>query len=79
MVSPLWSDIILPEVPHLSHSVFEEAGVTDTWSIFPEGWTDALVRFVACHEGGLVVASTSLVAILHPGIRLSSGRKRVFE
>ena len=44
MVSPLWSDAILPEVPHLSQSLFEEAGVISTWSTFPEGWTDALVR-----------------------------------
>ena len=33
--------------------------------------------FVACREGGLMVASTSLVAFLHPGIRLSSRCKRV--
>ena len=45
LLDPLWIDVLLPQLPDISRSVWEEWGVVVTFTVFLESWRSHLLGF----------------------------------
>ena len=45
LITPSWTDVILPQIPQLTRDVFRSLGVVACFSVIPEGWNKRVARF----------------------------------
>ena len=45
LLDPLWIDVLLPQLPGITRSVWEDWGIVVTFTVFLESWRSHLLGF----------------------------------